>query len=297
MHRRHADALRPLLLAACLLVWLALAAPPASSAAPAPRENWAGVLEYETHTDFSHIRIRKLGNVRSMLFVRDNGDEALESSIDLRQPHVLQFEYLSFMSASFLLRPRQDAVLIVGLGAGGMVHYLRHIAPELRIDVVEIDPVVVELAAKYFDTRSGGGINIITGDGLKFLAETDQQYDVIYLDAFLKPSEDTDATGAPRNMHTRQFYKAMQTKLKSGGLVAFNFNAHANLAQDVRNVEETFPQTYVFPLFQFGGAIALGSIDARRVDADELQRRGRELDRRFGAQPIGYHQMALRLRR
>lgn len=296
MHARHAYALCPSLLVACLLAWLALSAPPACGAATAPRENWAGVLEYETQSDFSHIRIRRLGNVRSMLFVRDNGEEALESSIDLTQPHVLQFEYLSFMSASLLLRPQQKAVLIVGLGAGGMIHFLRHIAPELRIDAVEIDPVVVELAAKYFGTRPGAGVEIITGDGMTFLSETGNQYDVIYLDAFLKPSADTDSTGAPRNMHTRQFYKAMQSKLKAGGVVAFNFNAHASLAEDVRNVGDAFPQAYVFPLVQFGGAVVLGSIDPRRVDGAELQQRGRELDRRFDAPRMRYHDMALRLR-
>ena len=40
-------------------------------------------------------------------------------------------------------------------------------------------------------------MNIVTADGLKFIAEAEKQYDVIYLDAFLKPSADTDSTGVP----------------------------------------------------------------------------------------------------
>jgi spermidine synthase len=132
-----------------------------------------------------------------MLFVRDNGQEVLESRIDLGQPHVFQYEYPRFLVANYLLRPHPKSVLIVGLGGGAMVHFLRRIDPGLRIDVVEIDPVVVRLADRYFDIRAGDGVSIITADGLKFLTETRNRYDVIYLDAFLKPAAGTDATGAP----------------------------------------------------------------------------------------------------
>ena len=265
----------------------------------APRATPAGVLEYETQSDFSRIRIRKLGAVRSMLFVRDNGVEVYESRIDLSQPHVLQFEYLRFLSASFLLRPQPESVLIVGLGGGAMIHFLRHVDPKLRIDAVEIDPVVVRLADEYFNTRSGAGINIITGDGLKFLAETGQKYDVIYVDAFLKPAADTDATGAPLNLRTQKFYKVMQSRLNRDGLVAFNLNPHSDLTGDLRNIEEVFPQTYVFPMSEaaLGGAVVLGSTDAQRVDRAELARRGRELDRRLSAPSISFYDMSRRLRR
>ena len=287
--------IRRLLLRSGLLACLAMGGHMAACAADAPRENAAGVLEYQTQSDFSRILIRKRGAVRSMLFVRDNGQEVFESIIDLRQPHVLQFEYLKFLSMSFLVRPQQESVLIVGLGGGGMIHFLRHIHPGLRIDVVEIDPVVVRLADEYFNIRSGAGVNIITGDGLKFLARTGNRYDVIYIDAFLKPSAGTDSTGAPLSLRTRQFYKAMQTKLKPGGLVAFNLNRHARLDEDVRNIGEAFPQAYVFPLST--EAVVLGSIDAQRVGGTELERRGRELDRRFNASSISFHEMSLRLQR
>ena len=100
---------------------------PRPRAAAAERENFAGRLEFDGTSDFSHIRIRRRGDVRSMLFVRDTGEEVLETQINLRQPHVLQFEYLKFLFASYLFRDPQQDVLIVGLGGGGMVHFLRHV--------------------------------------------------------------------------------------------------------------------------------------------------------------------------
>jgi spermidine synthase len=265
-------------------------------AAAAPGLSSAGELEFDGHSAFSHIRIRRHGSVRSMLFVRDSGEEALESQIDLRRPHALQFEYLRYMFTSYLFREQQQDVLIVGLGGGGMIHFLRHIDPKVRIDAVEIDSEVVRLADKFFDVRSGEGVNIVTADGFKFIADAQKPYDVIYMDAFLKPSTETDGTGAPLALRTRQFYQQLQDKLKPGGVVAFNLNPHPQLRDDVQAIAEAFPQAYVFPLLRFGGAVVVASTDAERVTAPDLVRRGRSLDRRFKL-ALPFQDMARRVQR
>lgn len=285
---------RLILLWAVLSISFALSSQTPSFAADAANEPAENVLEYETQSAFSRIRIRKQGTIRSMIFVKDNGAEAYESVIDLAQAHILQFDYLRFFATSFLLQPNQKSVLIVGLGGGGMIHYLRHLDPRMQIDVVEIDPVVVRLADEYFNVRPGAGINIITGDGLKFFSETDRKYDVIYMDAFLKPSADTDATGAPLRLRTHQFYRTMQKKLNPGGLVVFNLNVHAGIEGDVRNIKETFPQTYVFPILN--EYVVLGSTDATRVTKFELERRAQELDRQINSPSKSFRQMSQRLR-
>jgi len=284
-----------ILTSVALLCGLALAWPATSGAADAPRETAAGVLELDTRSAYSHIRIRKRETLRSMLFVRDNGNEVFQSQIDLAQPHVLLFEYPRFLAAHYLLRPQPKAVLIVGLGGGMLVHFLRRIDPGLRIDVVEIDPVVARLADEYFNVRPEPGLRIITADGLKYLAETRNTYDVIYLDAFLKPSAATDATGAPLDQRHRQFYKALQARLNPGGMAAFNVNRHAGAMDDVRNIRDAFAQAYVFPLS--GEIVVLGSTDATRVDRAELERRGAELDLRFKAKGISFREVSQFLER
>lgn len=261
-----------------------------------PPVTLAGELELDVQSEYSRILIRRHSTLRSMLFVRDNGEEVLESQIDLRRPHVLQFEYLRYMFASYLLRDQQQDVLIVGLGGGGMVHFLRRIDPNVRIEAVEIDPEVVRLADKYFNVRSEGNVKVATADGFKFIADAKKPYDVIYMDAFLKPSADTDGTGAPLALRTRQFYEQMQSKLKPGGSVVFNLNPHPQLADDVKAIAEAFPQTYVFPLSQFGGAVVVASTAAERVDAKALVRKGKELDRRFKTD-LSFQEMARRIQR
>jgi spermidine synthase len=274
---------------------MCFATPPAS-AQGAAAVTAAGELEHEVQSDFSHIVIRRRGPVRSMLFVRDAGEEALESQIDLRRPHVLQFEYLRFMFASYLFRPEQTDVLIVGLGGGGMVHFLQRTDPQVRIDAVEIDPEVVKLADKFFNVRTGGNVAVATADGFKFIAEAKKPYDVIYMDAFLKPSADTDGTGAPLALRTRQFYEQMQSKLKPGGLVVYNLNPHPQLAQDIRQIAEAFPQTYVFSLTRYGGAVVVGSTSPERITPQELAARGLALDRRFKSD-LSFQAMARRVQK
>jgi spermidine synthase len=281
------------LLAAALAGAIAVAEP---AAARPPSEASAGELEIDGRSEFSHIRIRRRGNIRAMLFVRDAGEEVLETQLDLRRPQVLQFEYLQFMFAGYLLHDQQRNVLIVGLGGGGMIHFLQHMDPQAKIDAVEIDPLVVRLADEFFQVRNEGNVHIAIGDGLKFIEETNKQYDAIYMDAFLKPSAETDGTGAPLNLRTRQFYKTLQTKLTPGGVAAFNLNPHPELEQDIRAIADAFPQAYVFPLARFRGAVVIGATQTKRVDQPELIRRGRELDRRFPT-TLNFQEMARRLQR
>jgi spermidine synthase len=271
-----------------------LAIAPCAAAEP-PRENFAGRLEYDGQGQFSHIRIRRSGNLRSMLFVRDTGEEAIESRINLDKPFVLQFEYLKHLFTSYLFRRPQQDVLIVGLGGGGMIHFLRHADPGVRIDAVEIDPLVVSLAEKYFGVKSGENVNVVTADGLKFIAEAQQQYDVIYLDAFLKPSADTDATGVPLSLRTQQFYQQLQTKLKPGGVAAFNINPHPQMGDDIRAITTAFPQAYEFQLPRYQGAVVIASTDPERVTRAELIKRAGALDEAFD-NTISFRDMARRLR-
>ena len=145
-----------------------------------------GAVEYDVKSDFSHIRIRKQDSIRTLLFVGQYGDEVVESALDLNRPHYLLVPYSRTMFASYLFKRSQQRVMIVGLGGGSMVHFLRRHAPKLQIDVVEIDPAIVKVADEYFGIRAGGNLRIITADGVEHLATTPEHYDVIYMDAFLE---------------------------------------------------------------------------------------------------------------
>jgi spermidine synthase len=262
---------------AAVAVQLEGTAPAATGRAARP-----GVLELDSHSEFSHIRVRRQGNLRTLLFVRDAGEEVVQSIVNLKKPYELLNSYARAMFASYLLKPQPERVLIVGLGGGAMVHFLEHYDPDTKVDVVEIDPAVVQIADRYFDVRSGGNIHVITGDGLRYLAETEKHYGVIYMDAFLKPSADTDATGAPLAMKTAQFYKQLQKRLTARGVVVFNVNPHRGMEADLRAIRGAFAQSYVFHTADTN-LIVLATTVATREEPAALRARAKELDRRLKA--------------
>jgi len=241
-----------------------------------------GLLEAEVRSDFSLIRIRRTGDVRSLVFVRDSGEEVAETRLDLKTPHRLIVPYTQFMFASYLVNPKQQRVLMVGLGGGAMVHFLRHHDPKVRIDAVEIDPAVVKIAAEYFGTRSQGKVKITTGDAFGYLKDTPGRYDAIYMDAFLKPSADTDDTGVPLRMKTVRFYEGIQKKLKPEGVVVFNLNRHKGTGEDIQTIRIAFRQVYVFRVSRLC-VVVVGSVAETREKASVLSTRAKDLDGRFKA--------------
>jgi spermidine synthase len=254
---------------------------PAGEAQAAADTRTAVVTELELKSDFSHIIVRKEGNVRSLIFVADDGEEALESELDLSQPHRLLLSYSHYMFTSYLFRPKPQQVLLVGLGGGSMVHFLKHYEPELRVDVVEIDPAVAKIADVYFRIRSGGKVRILLQDAFKYLTTSKERYDVIYMDAFLKPSGGTDISGVPLRLKTVRFLKDVQQRLKPDGLVVFNVHVYDDTKETLATIRQAFPQVYVFQVAQRESLVVVGSLAKQREKLDDLRQRAKQLDRRF----------------
>jgi spermidine synthase len=242
-----------------------------------------GDIELEVKSNYSTIRVRRSNDFRSLCFVRDSGEEVTESTLDLRRPHDLLIDYTRYMFLSYAFCPKPERVLIVGLGGGSMVHFLQHYDKNVKVDVAEIDPMIVRIADKYFGVRTGGNIKVINTDGSEYFKRATDQYDVIYLDAFLKPSNETDSTGVPTRLKTILFYKEMQKRLKPDGLVVFNINPHQSIDEDIGRIREAFPQTYVFQLPNYGGFVVAASLAPARMPPKALLAAAQEVDRRFMA--------------
>ena len=93
---------------------------------------------------------------------------------------------------------------------------LKH--PEIeRATLCEIDQGVIDLCRRYFPDVSAGAYDdprsrIVIADGTKFVAETDERFDVIMIDS-------TDPVGPGAVLFTREFYAGCARGLKPGGLL------------------------------------------------------------------------------
>jgi spermidine synthase len=195
-------------------------------------------------------------------------------------PQTLVSPYARIMFGSYLYQPQPRRVLIVGLGGGAMVRFLMHHEPQVQLDAVEIDPVVVRLADQYFGVRSNGNVRVHTADAVKFIETTTDRYDVIFMDAFLRPSSGTDATGVPTHLKTQEFLGRLKRTLAPGGVVAFNVNEHESMAQDIAAVTAVFGGVAVYNCPPAENKVVIAIEGARPAD-DELRARIKALDARF----------------
>ena len=239
-----------------------------------------GSLEHEEVSAFSRIRVRSNGDVRALTFVRDDGQEVVQSRVSLAAPHTLVAPYARGMFASYLYQPQPRRVLIVGLGGGAMVRFLTHHEPQVQIDAVEIDPVVVRLADEYFGVRSGGNVRVHTADAVAFVESTADRYDLILMDAFLRPSSDTDTTGVPTRLKTLAFLERLKRALSPRGVVAFNVNEHDSMADDIAAVATVFGQVAVYRCPPADNKVVIAAEGGMPTDDDVRARIG-ALDARF----------------
>ncbi len=235
-------------------------------------------------SNYSHIIIRKINDTIAMSFIRDSGEEVIETIFDPKEPYKLLATCSKYMFLSYLFCPKQERVLLVGLGGGAMTRFLRHYDPNVHIDVVEIDPVVIKLAYEYFGVKDDSKLNIIQKDGYLYLKDTELQYDAIYMDAFLKPTKETDITGAPNRLHTRKFYKTLMKKIKPNGLIIFNLNDHPGIEDALKVIYRTFPKVHTYRVDNFSNSvnvIAIASLSKKQEELSTLTTRAKELEDRF----------------
>ena len=259
----------------CLLLCLLAQVASSEGLAPVPGgELWI-------QTEYSSVILRDKGRVRLLYFVRDSGEQMVESAMDLALPHRLLIGYTRTMFASYLFVPEPSKVLIVGLGAGSMVRFLEYHDPRVEIVAIDIDPMIVEIADKYFGTRPGKKVRLLAADGIEFLRGKGERFDVIYMDAFLKPSDATDSTGVPLAMKTRDFHRGIQARLTEGGAVVFNINMHEGAAADVEAIRRNFAGVFLFRVRDSGNLVVVATMNDALPSPEQLRAAAQSVDARL----------------
>lgn len=135
---------------------------------------------YRGYDEHGSIIVRDDGNSRFLSF----GETDEQSCILKQSPEVPQYAFIRAMLYPLLLfKPKR--ALSLGLGAGSLTSALHAILPELKQDVVELSPEVIEVAYRYFYLARSKRINIHTEDAYQFLQKpVTRRYDLIYSDLY-----------------------------------------------------------------------------------------------------------------
>jgi spermidine synthase len=153
------------------------------------------------------------------------------------------FAFVHVLEAARLMRKDANRWLQIGLGIGSLPKILA--ARGNTVDVVELDPTVVELAKRYFNFVPSG--EVFLEDARTFLrhASHANQYDVIVHDTF------TDGS-TPEHLLSVEVLDDVKRLLKPGGILALNFVGFRNgpgagATRAIRStLESRFANTRVF---------------------------------------------------
>lgn len=214
-----------------------------------------GEVLFEGDSVYHHITINQYDKERCMLFGRYN--DALETCIDLDQVDESIFEYTEMMFVGFLFNGDTEKVLLIGLGGGYLPLVFRMHLPEVRLTVVEVDPLVQRLAEEYFFFQTSPNVDLIISDGRQYLKQkSDESFDQIWLDVF-------NSDYIPSHMTTREFLMIVKSKLSRNGVVVQNvFNNNQLYTSQVLTFQNVFKHVYVLKGARSYNSIIVASDDA-----------------------------------
>lgn len=177
----------------------------------------AGTL-HEAQTLYSAVRVteRVWSDGRRVREMIQNGGSSSAEYVDTgTSAH-------AYVSASLeLLEPaiaRMGSALVLGGAALTLPVELVRRRPGLEVTVVEIDPVVTELAARYFSYGPGGhpDIRVLHEDARVYLHDSEDEFDLVYLDVF------DHLVTVPWTMVTEEAFADMARRLAPEGLFMAN---------------------------------------------------------------------------
>lgn len=191
---------------------------------------------------------------------------ARQSVVKLGDPDYLALPYARSALVGLALSEDPRRILVVGLGGGTLPTFLRKYYPNAAIDVVDIDPEVVDVAKRFFGFREDELMKAHVDDGRRFIEKSRQSYDVIFLDAF-------GANGIPAHLTTLEFLQAVRRAVTPGGVVVGNvWGRGANPLHDsmVRTYQEVFDELFILDVRGAGNVILLALPRKQPLSRDNL---------------------------
>lgn len=135
-------------------------------------------------------------------------------------------------------------VLVIGAGDGGTVRELTRYKTIEKIDMVEIDKLVVDICKAYLPQTASkleeSRVNLCFEDGLKFVRTKEDEYDLIIVDS-------TDPFGPGEGLFTKEFYGNCFKALKEDGILVNQhespyYSSYANsMKRAHKRIKEFFP--------------------------------------------------------
>ncbi len=171
---------------------------------------------YETESKLNgNIKVVEVGSTRKILV--DN----ISQSISCNSPSINKLYWGQLVNSLKDKVPTPKNILALGLGGATLAHLISKTFPEVQIISVEYDPVMIDIAKKFFDLDQIPNHRIIQEDAMKVVIEPEEyelstgSFDVLIVDIL-------NGESYPELGKTGNFIAAVKRLVAPGGLVVFN---------------------------------------------------------------------------
>ena len=138
--------------------------------------------------------------------------------------------YINYFLIPYLFNPSVEKILLIGMGTGIIVNQYEKLFTSLKkIDVVDIESNILEIAENFFEFKASDKLNFVLQDGIVYLNNTKQKYDLIVVDV-------ASNEGIDLRFCTNEYLSLIKSHLKKGGIFVSNMPSSA----DVFNPQNTF---------------------------------------------------------
>jgi spermidine synthase len=207
-------------------------------------------LIYEKESQYQFIQVAERDGKRALYL---NEGHAVHSV--WRAGEVLTGgEWDMLLAVPPLLERPVKRVAVLGNAGGTTARAFGVYYPDAEIDGVEIDPIVNEVAARYFGAGDNPRLHVIAADARPFLQTADEKYDIIFVDAYRQPY-------VPFYLATAEFFKLCRERLAPDGILALDISMMPGDDRLPRAIAGTlatqFPLVLRWPALRFN-QLALG---------------------------------------
>jgi spermidine synthase len=211
--------------------------------APVPATNEQGeAILFRADTQYHRVTVTESEGERHLRF-----DRSHQSAVSIADPYTSSIRYPDYMHLALALKPDPDRVLVLGLGGGSITKRFWRDYPGVLVDTVEIDPVVVDVAYRYFWLPEDARMRVFVEDARRYVQRTGETYDIVVVDAYYSDS-------LPYHLVTEEFFHEVEAVMAPDGVLAYNVIASPEGEQSelfrsmYRTASGVWDDIWVFPI-------------------------------------------------
>jgi spermidine synthase len=143
-----------------------------------------------------------------------------------------------------ILHPAPRSAMVIGLGSGSTAGWLASVPGIERVDAVELEPAMLEIARRCASINERAldnpKLHVVQGDAREVLSVTRDRYDIV----FSEPSNPYRAGVA--SLYTREYYRRVLDHLADGGIFLQWVQAYEVDASTMRTIFATMATAFPY---------------------------------------------------